>query len=556
MKKILFLLIAVLSIIGCSKEETAPEELKPGYNGIYNADSIFKQTGCKVKKVETIKQLTFFTDSRQNKYLYGARSAGERNVSWISRYKANGDLLWETIEAARQDDDSKAWNLTELSNGDLALIYIIEDSKAGFINTVKETYPVIVSSQNGKMTPIITKEKHHLSYIEPYNNFFICGITEHDLMANPYVTEWHAQISNAGEIMFQAKKINKPNKNSIWLSNNEFIRADDKVIERTTLDQSIPATWKYPTPIETFKSYTVDMTLNNNLVTVVYHIQQEGGTSNEVEHTFSVETGEKIKYIESIKIEPKAVSVAKTKEVKVTAVITPTDAVSKELEWTSSDPNIATVNNDGTIKGINKGQCKIIASTKDKKVSAECDVTVTQSAITLESSQINLLLNDKATINYQAYPEDLSIQWESSDPSIATVNNGEVSGLKIGTATITAKSPDGEAQASCTVKVEEITAFVKALAQESSIIDIGGYISGTVNSAILNQSNVDITLTRFEVIDSKTGIIVDYIENDAQLGVLKSHERKNIKYSFKNLYRPIFKWYFMYKNKIYNVEHG
>ena len=47
--------------------------------------------------------------------------------------------------------------------------------------------------------------------------------------------------------------------------------------------------------------------------------------------------------------------------------------------------------------------------------------------------------------------------WTSSDPTIATVDsNGKVTGVKEGTVTITAKTPDGGVKATCTVTVENI----------------------------------------------------------------------------------------------------
>ena len=51
-------------------------------------------------------------------------------------------------------------------------------------------------------------------------------------------------------------------------------------------------------------------------------------------------------------------------------------ASSAEVKWKTSDPGVATVDENGNVTGVNEGTCKITASTKDGKFESECVVVV------------------------------------------------------------------------------------------------------------------------------------------------------------------------------------
>ena len=51
-------------------------------------------------------------------------------------------------------------------------------------------------------------------------------------------------------------------------------------------------------------------------------------------------------------------------------------ASSAEVNWKTSDPGVATVDENGNVTGVNEGTCKITASTKDGQFESECVVVV------------------------------------------------------------------------------------------------------------------------------------------------------------------------------------
>ncbi len=137
--------------------------------------------------------------------------------------------------------------------------------------------------------------------------------------------------------------------------------------------------------------------------------------------------------------------------------IVPSNATEKKFTYTSSNEEVATVTNDyyvsgilmshgGVIKAISQGSA-IITATSENGVTATCTVIVTPSLITdikLSIQSKYVVIGDTVNITTKttpANPVDDSITWTSSDNTIATVSSdGNVTGLKEGNVTITAKS--------------------------------------------------------------------------------------------------------------------
>ena len=131
------------------------------------------------------------------------------------------------------------------------------------------------------------------------------------------------------------------------------------------------------------------------------------------------------------------------------------------IVWSSSDQSVATVSAQGLVTAVSNGTATITA--RSGSASATATVTVMQSAgrIVLEPSSATLMSLGETVLltasvldaNGQAV-EDAVISWSSSDTGVATVSNqGLVTTVANGTATITARS--GSASATATVTVME-----------------------------------------------------------------------------------------------------
>lgn len=85
-------------------------------------------------------------------------------------------------------------------------------------------------------------------------------------------------------------------------------------------------------------------------------------------------------------------------------------------------------------------------------------VPVSVTSISLDASYVELAAGETYVLTAVLSPHDSYNQkviWSSSNAAVATVDNGTVTAIKAGTATITAKSDDGGFTAECTVKVKK-----------------------------------------------------------------------------------------------------
>ncbi|MBR2204959.1 MAG: Ig-like domain-containing protein [Prevotella sp.] len=147
--------------------------------------------------------------------------------------------------------------------------------------------------------------------------------------------------------------------------------------------------------------------------------------------------------------------VQKGKTMTLNATVTPESLEDKSVTWESSDTKIATVTSAGKVKGVKYGTATITCTSVATGAKATCQVTVGKVVISI--SEVSIKKSRGITLEATIYPTDLadkSVTWESSDPSIATVNeNGRVKGVKAGTATITCTSVATGLKGTCTVTV-------------------------------------------------------------------------------------------------------
>ena len=148
----------------------------------------------------------------------------------------------------------------------------------------------------------------------------------------------------------------------------------------------------------------------------------------------------------------------------LTATVTPDNATDKTVTWTSSNTSVATVE-DGVVTPVAEGTATIIARAGEQ--TAECEVTVkpegTIVAVTkveLNKTTLELHVEDTETLTATVTPTtatNKAVTWSSSDTGVATVENGKVTAVAEGTATITAKAGDQTAECEVTVVAKGVT---------------------------------------------------------------------------------------------------
>ena len=169
--------------------------------------------------------------------------------------------------------------------------------------------------------------------------------------------------------------------------------------------------------------------------------------------------------VSSITLSSSNLNISKGQSKTLTATVAPSNAENKTLQWSSSDSSVATVDQSGKVTALKIGSAKIYATATDGSgVKGSCTITVEGikvSSITLSSSNLNISKGQSKTLTATVAPsnaDNKSLQWSSSNTSVATVDqNGKVTAVKGGTATIYATATDGSGtKGSCAVSVEEI----------------------------------------------------------------------------------------------------
>ena len=140
--------------------------------------------------------------------------------------------------------------------------------------------------------------------------------------------------------------------------------------------------------------------------------------------------------------------------------ITPSDTTNKNVQWTSSNNSVATVDSNGVVISKNSGSTIITATTHNGlKTEFFIEVETPVTNITLNSNEINLNPGGTFKLDATVNPSNASnknIKWISADESIATVDqSGNVTADVAGTTYISAVSADGKVVATCTVNVSK-----------------------------------------------------------------------------------------------------
>lgn len=184
----------------------------------------------------------------------------------------------------------------------------------------------------------------------------------------------------------------------------------------------------------------------------------------------------------------------------VVPTIVPSVATSSNLNWSSSNTNVATVDNAGNVYGVSNGQVTITAASKlDSNIKGTCVINVMKvspTGISLNESGMSLNVGSSIILVETVYPAnatDPSVTWNSSNTSVATVDEeGKVTAVSPGTAIITVSTVDGGKTSSCVITV---------INNNSYNLDLNGYLDGTVTYGLNEYGTVDIYINNTLVAD-------------------------------------------------------
>lgn len=99
-------------------------------------------------------------------------------------------------------------------------------------------------------------------------------------------------------------------------------------------------------------------------------------TTEDGDHT-AICTVTVLKEVTGVSLDKTSITMLKGETAKLTATVTPEDAVNKKVTWKSADVKIATVDESGNVLGVGSGTTSVTVTTDDGGFTAACEVRVT-----------------------------------------------------------------------------------------------------------------------------------------------------------------------------------
>lgn len=153
-------------------------------------------------------------------------------------------------------------------------------------------------------------------------------------------------------------------------------------------------------------------------------------------------------------------------ETTVEATVSPADATDVKVSYASTDEAVATVDKNGKVQILQPGECDIVTTlTQEGKKVVEKKTHIKAfyevEGITLDKTEGILTAGNTVALNATVLPEEIAdettVTWTSSDEKVATVDeNGKVTAIAAGEATITANAGEKSATYKLTVQAKKV----------------------------------------------------------------------------------------------------
>lgn len=187
--------------------------------------------------------------------------------------------------------------------------------------------------------------------------------------------------------------------------------------------------------------------------------------------------------------------------------LTPSHAKAS-VEWSSSNPSVVSVSDNGTLNALALGEASVIATTDNGCVDT-CDVKVLPLPISLSLPQtLTLGSADSYKLEVRSYPAEsyVEMEWISSNDSVVKVStDGEVQGVSVGHAMVTATASNG-VSASCDVEVTASAYFLNLCLYDGSCFTY----PFSQHPIIVADKDTTIVKTYTESIEYKTSDVYKY----------------------------------------------
>lgn len=221
--------------------------------------------------------------------------------------------------------------------------------------------------------------------------------------------------------------------------------------------------------------------------------------------------------IENIELSIDNTTINKGDTKKLNVKITPEEAKGLEVAYTSSNPNVVTVDNNGNIKGISSGEAVITVKAKNSNAQAQINIKVYSkvTGIVVNENDVSIQIGDSFKLKAEVEPDDADnkeISYISENTDIAIVEeDGTIIGKKEGKTKIIISSKENPSiytECALTVvrKMED-----SEIHFDSSLVVEGLEISGIdyKNNKVSDIKNLITTDLELEFVNYKGEILND-----------------------------------------------
>lgn len=224
-------------------------------------------------------------------------------------------------------------------------------------------------------------------------------------------------------------------------------------------------------------------------------------------------------YVEvtSVSINKTELALKKGQSETLVATVKPDDASDKTVIWSSADTAVATVDGEGKVTAVAGGETTITAKAGNQQATCVVTVTVPVESISLDRESITLEEGGLVTLVATIKPDDASEKkttWSSTDTQIVTVdNNGNVTALKEGSATVIAEAEGKKAE--CVVTVQKKNIAVTSISINKSELQLEKGQTETLIATVKPDDATDKT-----VVWSSSDSGVATVDNDGKVAAI------------------------------------
>ena len=232
--------------------------------------------------------------------------------------------------------------------------------------------------------------------------------------------------------------------------------------------------------------------------------------------------------VSSVSLSEVSLSLVEGEFKSLVATVLPDNATDKSVEWESRDESVATVR-AGVVTALKEGSTTITVKTANGGKTASCSVTVlpkhySVSGISLDRTSAEMEVGQQLTLTATVTPGNATVKdvsWSSSDQSVAIVEDGVVTAVGEGSATITVMTEEGGFSATCSVIVKYPVRSV-SLDVTSAQLEVGEKLTLTATVLPGNATNKNVIWSSSDESIAKVqdGVVLPFDEGTVTITVM------------------------------------